>query len=385
MKIVRTKKLFMNVVKYKHYGIPLLSIVLLFSSCGNKGEESLDSLKEKQADLKTSLAEINQKIIELEGIGTGKYTLIEEEVLKSDYFKSYISVQGRVDAEENVSLSSEMPGTITKINVKAGDLVSKGQVLAETDTRAIQQTLADLQTNAELVNQLYDKQKSLWDQQIGTEVQFLQAKTQKESMEKKLATLQEQLRMTKIISPIDGTVDAVDIKLGQLTAPGMPAIRVVNFRNLKLKADLAESYAFKVKKGDEVLVKFPDSSDSLTAIVNYASRAISPLNRTFGIEILLDNKKEYHPNQIAVLKINDYKSAAPVIHIPIVYLQKDLKGNYYVLLSENGKAVKRSVTPGRDYNGRVEILNGLKENEKLITEGFDTLTEGDSVKAKTST
>ena len=129
---------------------------------------------------------------------------------------TFIDVQGRVDADENVGLSSEMPGTITKINVKAGDEVSKGQVLAETDSRAIQQSLSDLQINMDLVNQLYEKQKNLWDQKIGTEVQYLQAKTNKESLEKKMATLQEQLRMSKIISPIDGTIDAVDIKLETL-------------------------------------------------------------------------------------------------------------------------------------------------------------------------
>lgn len=367
---------------FKTILIPALAVSFALLSCGGKHEESLSDLKAKQAELKTQLSEISTKISKLEGDSGKKFVLVEAMPVSPEIFKTYINVQGRVDADENVSLSSEMPGTITKINVKAGDEVSKGQILAETDARALQQSISDLQTNADLVNQMFTKQKALWDQKIGTEVQFLQAKTQKESMEKKMMTLQEQVRMTKIISPINGTVDAVDVKLGQLTAPGMPAIRVINFSNLKLKADLAESYASKVHKGDEVLVKFPDSSDTLTSRVIYSSRAINTLNRTFGVEIALDNKKEFHPNQIAILNINDYRSSKPVIAIPLNFVQKDLKGSRFVLVADNKKAAKRHVTLGKEYGGKVEILNGLSETDLLITSGYDGLNEGDAIEIK---
>ena len=362
--------------------IILLGFSVLVVSCGSKSPEGITELKAKQAELKTQLAEISSQIQKLEGDSGAKALLVDANIITPEIFKTYINVQGRVDAEESVSLSSEMPGTITKINVAVGDEVQKGQVLAETDARALQQSISDLQTNAELVNQLYEKQKTLWEQKIGTEVQFLQAKTQKESLEKKMSALQEQLRMTKIISPIDGTVDAVDIKLGMLTAPGMPAIRVINFNNLKLKADMAESYASKVHKGDDVLIRFPDSNDTLSAKINYAARAISAMNRTFGVEIKLDNKKEYHPNQIAVLSINDYRSAKPVIAIPIHYIKKDLKGQTYVLIAQGNKAEKKNVSIGREYNGKVEIIEGLDETTKLITSGFEGLNEGDAIRVK---
>lgn len=369
-------------LKMRNYIIPILASVFILSSCGGAKEEGLVELKAKQAELKTQLAEINTKISKLEGDSNKKFVLVEASAITPFIFKTYIDVQGRVDAEESVSLSSEMPGTITKINVKVGDEVRKGQELAETDARALQQSISDLQTSSELVNQLYEKQKALWEQKIGTEVQFLQAKSQKESMEKKISTLREQVRMTKIISPIDGTVDAVDIKLGQMTAPGMPAIRVINFSNLKVKADLAESYASKVNKGDEVIIRFPDTNDTLVEKVYYASRAISTLNRTFGVEVLLDNKKEFHPNQIAIIKINDYMSSKPVIGIPLNYVQKDLKGQHYVLVAENNKATKHNVTLGREYNGRVEITSGLTDQDLLITSGYDGLNEGDAVQIK---
>jgi len=368
-------------IKNQKLAFVLIAAALFITSCGEK-KETLTELKSKQAELKTQLAEVSGKISKLEGDSNKKFVLVEAAPVTPEIFKTYINVQGRVDAEESVSLSSGMPGTINKINIKVGDEVQKGQVLAETDARALQQSISDLETNAELVNRLYEKQKALWDQKIGTEVAFLQAKTQKESVEKKIATLQEQIRMTKIISPIDGTIDAVDIKLGQLTAPGMPAIRVINFNNLKVKADLAESYASKVHKGDEVLVKFPDTSDTLSAKVSYAARSISPMNRTFGVEINLDNKKEYHPNQIAILNINDYRSAKPIPAIPLNYVQKDLKGQPYVLIAENNKAVKRKVTLGKEYNGRVEIMAGLNANDHLITAGYDGLNDGDAIEVK---
>ena len=362
--------------------IPALFVAsLLITSCGAK-KETVAELKAQEATLKTQLSELATKISKLEGDSSKKFVLVEANTILPAIFKTYINVQGRVDAEESVSLASEMPGTITKINVKVGQEVSKGQVLAETDARVLHQSISDLQTNYDLVSQLYDKQKSLWDQKIGTEVQYLQAKTQKESLEKKLGTIQEQVRMTKIISPIDGTVDAVDIKLGQLTAPGMPAIRVINFTNLKLKADLAESYASKVHKGDVVLVKFPDTNDTLTTSVTYSSRSINTMNRTFGVEIFLGSKKEYHPNQIAIIDINDYKSDKPVLAIPLNYVQKDLKGTHYVLVAENNKAAKRNITLGKEYNGRVEIKNGLSETDLLITAGYDGLNEGDAIKIK---
>jgi len=283
---------------------------------------------------------------------------------------------GHVDADENVTISSEMPGTITKINVKVGDEVSKGEVLAETDARAISQQISDLQTNAQLVNQIYEKQKNLWDQKIGTEVQFLQAKTNKESMEKKLGALNEQLRMSKIISPINGTIDAVDIKLGQMVMPGLPSMRVINFSNLKVKADVAESYASKIKKGSEVIIRFADTNDSLISKVNFVSRSINVNTRSFSVEVILDDKKEYHPNMAARLNVNDYQSAAPVIIVPVRTIMKDENNATFVYVSENNIAKKHLITIGKEYGGRSEITSGLKEGDMLVSAGYDLINDG---------
>jgi RND family efflux transporter MFP subunit len=364
--------------------ILFIALVLVIAACGKPDK------KVQLEKLRTQKSEIEKKITALEiEIATTDTNKVEKKAevvvlqLTPEIFKSYIEVQGRVDADENVSLSSEIPGTVTKINVKVGDEVSKGQVLAETDTRAIQQQIGDLQTNIDLLTQLYQKQDNLWKQKIGTEVAFLQSKNAKESAEKKLGGLMEQIRMSKIISPINGTVDAVNIKLAQSIAPGVAAINVVNFSNLKIKSDLAETYSSRVKKGNDVQIFFPDMNDSILGKVNYSARAINNLTRTFGVEVLLDNKKEYHPNMVTKLKINDYQSAKPVIVLPIKFIQKGAQESY-VLVAENGIAVKKSIKISREYSGLAEIMEGLREGDMLITDGFDLINEGDKIEIKTS-
>ena len=362
----------------KIFLIPGLTLLLIACNSGTDKKAELENLKKQEAEIKSKIAALETELNQgADSVQNGIAVSVVE--LKPEIFKNYIDVQGRVDADENVALSSEMPGTITKINVKVGDNVNKGDVLAETDARTIHQNIADLQTNYDLITQIFEKQKNLWDQKIGTEVQFLQAKTNKESMEKKMALLQQQLSMSKIISPISGTVDAVDVKLGQMVAPGMPAIRVINFSNLKVKADVAETYASKIKKGSEVIVYFPDMDDTLKTKVNFVSRAINAASRTFLVEVLLDNKKEYHPNMVARLNVNDYQSPQPAITIPVRTIQRDENNAPFVFVAVDGKAQKRIVTLGKEYSGKAEVKSGLNENDLLVTLGYDVINEGDAI------
>ncbi|MCW3086305.1 MAG: hypothetical protein JWP12_3671 [Bacteroidetes bacterium] len=365
--------------------IPVLTLSIIACHPEDK-KAKLEALKKEEGDIRTKIQGLQTNLDSLQaqekrlgGDSVQKALPVAIVSLKPETFKNFIDIQGRVDADENVSLSTEMPGTVTKINVKVGDEVSVGEVLAETDARAINQQISDLQTNTELINQIYDKQKNLWDQKIGTEIQYLQAKTNKESMNKKMAALQEQLRMSKIISPISGNVDAVDLKLGQTVSPGYPVIRVINYSNLKVKADVAESYASKIMKGTDVIVRFPDTNDSVLAKVNFVSRAINSSSRTFNVEVLLDNKTQYHPNMIARLSINDYQSATPAIVVPINVIQKDENGASYVFVANGTVAKKVIVKVGRQYNGKSEVISGLKEGDQLIVSGYDLVNEGDPV------
>ncbi len=374
------KQLFTKYNKQMKQLLFIPGLILLMVACKTDKKAELEKLKKQQTELQTKIEALESELTTKDSVPVATPVAVSK--LTAETFKNYIDVQGRVDADENVNLSTEMPGTITKINVNVGDEVSKGQVLAETDTRAINQSISDLQTNADLVNQLYTKQKNLWDQKIGTEIQYLQAKANKESMEKKLGGLQEQLRMSKIISPIDGTVDAVDVKLGQMVAPGLPAIRVINFTNLKVKAEVSENYASKIHKGSPVIIRFPDTKDSLSTTVSFVSRAINNSTRSFTVEVLLNNNKEYHPNMVAKLSINDYQSAQPIITVPVRVIQKDENSALFVFVSDKGKARKQLVTIGKEYNGKAEVKSGLKEGDAVVTAGYDIINEGDLIESK---
>ncbi len=364
--------------------ILLMTLAAFVVSCGSPDKKAeLEALLKQQDELSGKIEKLREELAkENKDSSDKKISLVTVTPIVPQAFLTFIDVQGRVDAEENVNVTAEIPGTITRINVHPGDEVSKGEVLAETDARAIQQSISSLQSNLELITQLYEKQKALWEQKIGTEVQYLQAKTNKESVEKQLSALQEQLRMSKIISPIDGTVDGVDIKVAQAVVPGFPAIRIINFSNLKIKAELAESYADRVKKGDVVKIYFPDVNDSTESVVNYAARTINNSSRTFTIEAILDNKKNYHPNMVAKIKINDYKSPQPVITVPVKLLQTTLSGEKFVYVAKGIRVEKRVVNTGREYNGRIEIIRGLKEGDGVITEGYDNINEGETISFK---
>ena len=375
--------MFINSKKNKMKNTILVMVIMVLTvACGTPDKKAeLEKLKKQKADLETKITALEEELAKSDTAKKEKFVEVVAVTLQSSVFKTYIEVQGRIDADESVALSSEIPGTITKINVKVGDEVIKGQVLAETDSRAMLQQISDLQTNLDLAKQVYEKQKNLWEQKIGTEIQYLQSKTTKESLENKMAAMQEQVRMTKIISPINGTVDGVNIKIGQAIAPGMGAITVINFSNLKVKADVAETYASRVKNGNLVQVFFPDMQDSINSKIYYASRAINNLTRTFGVEVLLDNSKEFHPNMVAKLKINDYQSATPKITVPVKFIQKGTNESF-VLVAENGKAVKKVINISREYKGLSEVIDGLKEGDLLITEGYDLINEGDNISLK---
>lgn len=359
-----------------------LGLISLMIACkpgpGGDKKATLEKLKKQRGELNKQIAEIEQELAAGDTAKKEKVANVIVGTIIPSAFKNYIEVQGKVDADENVSLSPETPGVITKINVKVGDEVQKGQLLAETDNKVLQQSIAELQSGIELANTMYQKQKNLWDQKIGTEVQFLSAKNQKEGLDKKMATLQQQLIMTQIKSPINGTVDAVDIKIGEMAAPGIPAIRVLNFDNLKVKGEVAETFASRVKKGNTAEVIFPDAQDTIITRISYAARVISPLNRTFTVQIELDKNKEYHPNMVAIIKIVDYMKEGAIV-VPLNTIQKAQEGDF-VFIAERNKAKKVRVKLGHIYKGQAEVLEGLKEGDKIITKGFQELNEGEEIK-----
>ncbi len=366
----------------------LLLIIAVFSffvSCQQRQTKDpkaqLEQLKKEQKDLAEQIKKLETQIAASDTGGVKeKPKLVAVSALQPSLFEHFIEVQGRVDADQNVGLMAQIPGTITKILVSKGDYVRRGQVLATMDAATSMASIEALKKNLELANLLYEKQQSLWNQSIGTEVQYLQAQNQKESLEKQLNVLQQQYEMSKIKSPINGTVDEVMAKLGEAASPGFPSFRVVNLSSMKVVADIAENYAGTIKVGDEVTIRFPDANKEIIKKVTAVSQVIDPASRSFQVDIRLgsEEQKYFHPNMVAVLKIRDY-SKENSITVPINIVQNSEEGKFVFLAKQTGNervAEKAVITAGSSYGERMEVLSGLNAGDQLITTGYQDLSNG---------
>ena len=354
-----------------------IPVILFLAACSSKPTDK----KAELANLKKQQADINSQIAKLQSeMGTTDSTKgidVSTLVIKNGQFTNYVQIQGHIDAQDNVTAYPQAQATITAIYVKVGDHVSKGQTLVQLDNSVLIQNIAQAQSQADLMNQLYQRQKNLWDQKIGTEVQFLQAQTNLESAQKQVASLRRQADLYRIVSPINGTVDQMDLKLGQVAAPGQSGIRVINADILKVKADVPESYSSSVNQGDSVKVLFPDVNDSLVTKVTFASKVIDPSSRSFGIEIKLPKNNEYRPNLTAVLKIADY-TKHNAISVPIKSIQRSTNGDY-VFVNVNGIAKQQNITEGNTSGGYTEVTSGLKAGDEVVTEGASELEDGNKI------
>ncbi len=369
----------------------ILSLALLVSiTACHKGEENnkeaqLEKLKKEQAELETKIATLEGEM-KIAGKGNEleqKAVPVNIITVKPEPFKHYLEVQGKVDFEQNIMVSAKVPGVLTSLRVKRGDRVSKGQIMATIDASVLDLSIAELKSSVDLARTVYQKQKNLWDQKIGTEIQFLTAKNNKESLENKLATLQQQRDQYNIKAPISGTVDEVLPKSGEAVAPGVGIIRVVNPSGTKIVADVSEAYASKIRKGDEAVVFFPDMNKEVAATVRVVGTAINASSRAFTIELGLKDTKNINlnPNMIAVVKINDYSSQSATV-VPVNLIQKDEKSSFVYVVEEKGKqpvAVRRPVTTGQSYKDKIEVISGLNPNDKVVSTGYQDLNEGQPV------
>jgi len=367
------------------------SIVVLLTACG--GENTLESkkaelekLKAKQTEIVAQITSLQEEILAIGDSSTAENSrakIVAITTVTKQAFLHAVDLQGRVDGDENITYSAKVPSSVKRVNVKVGDRVSAGQILVELDADVVKSQIETLKKGLELANTVYEKRKSLWEQKVGSEIEFLQAKNQKENLEKQIASVRENLDMFFIKSEYSGTVDLVSIKVGQGIAPGFPAISIVNSAALKIKADLSESYANIVKQGNPVLVNFPDINKSLKSSVSYSSKSINALTRTFNVEIALPNDNELHPNMVAEIKIVDYESQNATV-IPINTIQ-EIDGEklvYIVAKNANNEMIakKTPVTVGKTYGTSAEILSGLNVGDQLITTGFQDLNDGQVIK-----
>jgi len=363
----------------------LLGMGLILTACGPRGEEAQlaqlekerDALTEKIERLKQGIAQKANPTVKREKLINVKISPVEKGL-----FQHFIQVQGTVESDNNILVAPQSSGIVKKIHVYAGSKVSRGQILAELDGSILESSIAELENGLKLAKTIFERQQRLWNKNIGSEIEFLQAKNNKESLEKRLVTLKEQYKLAKIFAPLSGTVDKVLIKEGEMVAAGMGAIRVVQLSNLKIKVDLSEIYISRIKKKDLVHVSIPVIGREFDLRVEAVSQVIDPENRTFQIEMKIPKTEAgIKPNMLSVLTINDY-SNPEALTVPVNIVQETGTGKFiFVAEQKNGDwiARRRSVRTGKNYNDRVEVLSGLQEGEHVVTFGYQNLADGQNM------
>jgi RND family efflux transporter MFP subunit len=364
--------------------LPLLALAVLVASCATDG---LDAKKAQLESLKTQVSELSTQIKSLEeeiakedpefAAASKKSMLITTVAAKKGEFKHYVEVTGSVLSKKNVNISSETVGRILDVPAIEGMRVSKGQVLATIDSETIQRNIEEMENNLSLAKTVFEKQQRLWNQKIGTEIQYLEAKNRKEGLEKTLASMKSQLAKAVVRAPFNGTVETVRVRLGELVQPGTPMFQFVGESDLFIEADISESYVGVLSKGDSVEVTFPSINKTMKTKVSAIGSIINPNNRTFKVEVFLPSLPEVKPNMISVLKIQDYQNKESII-VPTHVILADGKGDYLFIV-ENGVAKKKYIKRGYTFADETEVVEGLTGTEVLVDKGFREVGDNFSV------
>jgi RND family efflux transporter MFP subunit len=371
-----------------------VSAAAVLASCGSKESAQGDAAKlNNQRDSLTAiitkaegeLAEIDLQLAVLDSSAQwNTVTLIQA---GAGQFQHDFNVYGTVKSDQSVTLYPESAGRIQRVVVRAGQKVSAGQVLVELDNSVVQSSLAEIKTQLDLAQTLFDKQKRLWDQGIGSEVQFLQAKTQLEGLQKRLSTAQKQAAMSTVRAPFAGSVDEVFAKQGEYAAPGMPMARLISTGGLRLELDVPETYITRLKVGQKIALDFNSIGVKTTASISQVGDFINPDSRTFKVSVNLPSNGQYKPNMMASAQVVDYESNG-LLTLPNRLILQDTKGaNYtYVFVpAQNGlgKVERRELTIGVSNNDATEVLVGLKVGEQVVDRGIRSVQPGETVKSVT--
>lgn len=381
--------------------ILFLITLITLASCGgdNKsvdaviGSNNMEAVKAKRADLNKQQRELKADIDKLneyidQNEKKERPALITAEIIKDSVFKHYVEVQGNVETDQNVVLNAEYSGVLTNVYVKEGQRVSKGQRLAKIDDGGMSSQVAQQEAQLALAKTTFERQEKLWNQKIGSEIQFLQAKTNYEAARNATQQMRSQLGKTIVTAPFSGVVDEIISDPGQVVVPGQtPIIRLVNLSDMYVKASIPETYLKNIKKGTQVKVNLASINEEFTGTVRQVSNYINPNNRSFDIQVEIPNKDGLvKPNLIATVKVNDY-SAENAITVPENILQENAEGEtiaylYKPVNDSTGIAKRIILETGLSYENHTEVKSGLKKGDTIIKEGAKTLRDGQKVTIK---
>ena len=368
--------------------ITLLVLGLLISCQQPSGlEQKQAELAEKLSELsslKESISTLKEEIAELDtNAAAERVTRVRVASLETQLFEHFVEITGTVTSEHNIMISAEANGRITSIKVTEGQAVKKGQVLITIDNEAETRQLEEAQAVHDLAKTTYEKRKNLWDQSIGSEINYLQAKNNYETARSRLEQAKKRFQNTLITAPITGNVDNIEVNLGEMVSMGTPAVRVVDVDHVDIEAELSENYLASISKGDSVLVTIPSVGYENRSRVNFVSQVINPNNRSFLIKVGLENDEGViKPNILANLMIRDYSNKNALV-VPSQAVGKDLRGDFVFVATVDDagveRAVKSYVTRGRAFGAKTEITSGLSEGDRVITAGSDEVSQNGAI------
>ena len=370
--------------------IIIASIIPLFFACSAKDaeknldkEDQLKKYKSELAVLKSKISELEREIRSESNEEVAINVVVKE--LTPSNFEHFIQVTGNVEADKNITINPETSGNIISIDVVEGQRVKKGDVLGRLNSSQIQQQIDEARTNLELSTMLFERQERLWKQKIGSEIEYLEAKTKKEAQESSLEALEAQKDMAIIEAPFNGIVDEIYQKKGEMAGPSIPFVQLVNIDKVYVEADISETYLNYIKAGAVAELEFPAINYQVKAPIYRTSNVIDPGNRSFKVRINLNNPKHMiKPNLISVMKIKDYEIQDAIV-VPSIIIKKDFEGNYLYLAKNDGNkmvAKKTYVDVSKTYNNLSLIESGLSLGDQIITEGFSQVVNGSLISAK---
>jgi len=375
--------------------IIIFLLPIFFMACGQSNNTETnpttiggkrDLLEKKKKELKQlemEISELTEDLIENDPSLEKKKKTVTTTVVTTSPFTKYINLQGVVIADKSANAVSETPGRIISLKVKEGDYVRKGNLIAKLDLESHNKQKQEILTSLELAKDIFERQSRLWAQNIGSEVQFLQAKNNKERLEKSLEQVNHQLTKANVYAPISGVVDREFTKLGEVASPGMPIVNILNVRDVKVEVDLPERYLAILKKGMEVDVYFPSLDMTQKGKVSLLGRTIDPANRTLKFEVDVSNPGNIlKPNLLAELKLVE-KNLEDAISIPLEMVQQDVNGNEFVIKAKNEgdliRAEKVIVDVNDVYESRALIDNGITHGDVLVKDGARLLSDGEMI------
>jgi RND family efflux transporter MFP subunit len=380
--------------------LSIITLAIFIFSCGSEknktteeiiAENNLDEIRAKRAEIvnqkilfEEQLELIDAKISELDS--NKKIPLVTSFVVAETVFNHFVELQGNVSTKNLLVIYPEYAGILTSVNVKEGDKVTKGQILAKIDDGGLSQQLAQLQIQADLAKTTFERQERLWKQKIGSEMQYLQAKSSYEAQSKAVNQMQEQIEKTIVKAPFSGIIDDVISEQGSMVAPGnSPLMRILNLDNMYIESDVPEKHLVNITKNKNVEVEFPILGKTIKSSIRETGNYINPANRTFRVEIdLPNNNKDIKPNLTAKVKINDYTNEKALL-IPQSIISENAQGEQYVYVIKNrkgkdGVAEKSIITTGKTQGDVIEVLSGIENGTEMIIEGARSIQDGQAVK-----